>query len=450
MNMKSELKKMILDDYYHRTASSKIYIEKSRSKLPGGNTRTISHYDPYPFVAKYGKGCILVDIDGNKYLDLVNNMTALIHGHAHPTIHTAITNQSHKGTVHSAPVEIQYKFADLLCNRVKSLDSIRFCNSGTEATMFAIRVARHYTKREKVVKIDGGYHGAHEFVEVNITPEMNGSRSFHSRVENGIPASVASEVFIVPLNDIEYSRNLITKHKDEIAAVIIEPILGRSGGLEADLEYLKFLREITSKFGILLIFDEIVTYRFHEGGYQELLGITPDLTTLGKIIGGGLPIGAFGGTQEVMQVLDVKYPNYLLHSGSFSGNAITLAAGYAAMEIYRQPEIDRISTLGDNMKWRLNRFFSDFEAEVKPHVHGTGSLLVMDYVTEKTHNVGDYYKALLPSLQFSKYMNLMFQNQGLFSLTRGFHLLSLSTPMNAKTISSIITKIENSFLKIFP
>jgi glutamate-1-semialdehyde 2,1-aminomutase len=294
------------EEYKKRTVESKRLNETAALYLPGGDTRQACYFKPYPIFMVSGEGCMLYDADGNQYVDVLNNYTQQIHGHRHKETHDAVCKQLESGTIFGAPHESQYRLGELLCKRIPSVEKVRFCNSGTEATMIAIKGARAYTKKNKIIKIEGMYHGTHDLAEISVFPPLSavGDADMPNAVlgNAGIPENLLKNIVVVPFNNISAFEMAVNKHKDDVAAVIMEPVMTSSGVIAANPEYLQFVRDLTAKLGIVLIFDEVVTLRLGPGGGQEWYGITPDMTAVGKFIGGGFPIGAFGGKEEFMSV----------------------------------------------------------------------------------------------------------------------------------------------------
>ena len=312
-------------------------FERAQRVLPGGNTRHTVAFEPYPIYAASGRGCRVVDVDGNERIDFINNYSALIHGHAHQKIVEAVQRQA--ATLMSAglPTESEIVLAEILNERLPSLDQLRFCNSGTEAVMFAIRAARAYTGKPKIAKIEGAYHGAYDHAEI--------------KPSAGTPAGVLADVVVLPFNDIDASRGILDRNKDALAGVLVDAIVNRMAFLEATPAYMSFLRDWTRRNNCLLLIDEVLSFRVGYNGVQGKYGVEADITTLAKIIGGGLPIGAFGGKREIMRVFDhrdgaPKAP----HAGTYNGNPLTMAAGRASMELLTREEIERINRLGDRLR----------------------------------------------------------------------------------------------------
>ncbi len=359
--------------YRKRTPQSRVAFERALASLPGGDTRSSMFDTPYPMFVSHGEGARLFDVDGNEYLDLVNNYTALIHGHAHPHIVRAISEQAARGACHGAPVELQTRFAEMISDRVPSMEQIRFGNSGTEAVLAAIRGARSFTGRARILKMEGGYHGQYDAAFVSMDPGPH-PPDWPEGVPDGpgLSPGLTSEVLVAPFNDVVTTTSLIENHRHELAAVIVEPVLGAGGVIPADSEFPAAIRDATRSAGIVLIFDEIVTLRLAVGGAQATYGVIPDLTTLGKIIGGGLPIGAFGGRADIMAHFDPRRPGYAAHSGTFNGNAVTMAAGIASLELLTPEVIARINALGGRLRRGMSAALAD--AGVTATVQGIGSL----------------------------------------------------------------------------
>jgi len=431
-----KIKTDILTRYRARTRKSFELRQKTATCLPGGDTRSVAFFPPYPFFAAEGKGCHLYDLDGNQYIDCVNNMTSLIHGHAHPHVVAAICDQAAKGTAHAAPTVHQYTLAKMICDRIPSVEALRFCNSGTEATLFAIRAARVFTGKDVIIKMDAGYHGSHDYVEVNILPDFTAQDLPKAQVAHGVPASILNDVRIAPFNDLDAMERILKANQDKVAAIILEPVLAQGGGILPREGYLQGLRELADRYKTLLIFDEIITFRASIGGMQLAAGVKPDLTALGKIIGGGLPVGAFGGRKEIMAMFDPTKPNAVSHSGTFSGNALTMVAGVATLEIFNQDEVDRLDRLGTYFKSGLKTAMD--RAAVSGQVGGFGSSAFVYFFEQPFSNAKQAALAVIPTLEFAQNLHLELLNQGLFAITRGLVAFTLSTPMDQQQVDRII------------
>jgi len=441
-----KIKQDIWQRYLERTKKSKELNEKAKYFMPGGDTRSIAFYTPYPFFAVEGKGCCLYDADGNEYIDFVNNMTSLIHGHAHPYVMEAIRKQMKKGITHGVPVEAQYKLAELICKRVPSVESLRFGNTGSEATMFCMRAARAFTGKEGFLKMDGGYHGGHDFVQINTMPDLATEDLPKAQATKGVPACVEKDVFLAPFNDLNTVERILKDKAKKIAAIIMEPMLGAGGGVGPKDGYLKGMRELADQYGVLLIFDEVISFRVHAGGLQAMADVKPDLTAFGKIIGGGLPIGAFGGRKEIMEMFDPNKPDSITHSGTFSGNAVTMAAGYANLEIYHQKEVDRINTLGKRLTEGIDRAFE--KVGVQGGTRGIGSLAGIAFTDKVLNDSKDVILSMIPSLELMQYLHLEMLNRGVFFLHRG--MFTVSTPMTEIEIDKAIAVFEASLELLKP
>ncbi len=448
MQSKEKVKQQIIKQYMEKTEKSRYIFERAIKCLPGGDTRALAHFDPYPFYAAKGKDCYLYDCDGNEYIDVVNNMTALVHGHAHPHIVDALSRQAPEGTCHAAPIELQVALAEHICKRVDSMEMIRFCNSGTEATLFAMRGARAFTGRDIIVKIDGGYNGSHDAAQVNASPDMSDCELPETIVPLGVPACTGDGVIPVQFNDLAAMEKVLVQNQNRIAAVIVEPMMGAGGGILAADGYLKGVRELTEQNDVLLILDEVITLRFHEGAYQAIADIKPDLTALGKIIGGGLAVGAFGGRKDIMEIFNPTKPGFVSHSGTLSGNAMTMAAGLACMEIYTQKKIDRLNALGDRVRWGIQKVMSD--NGVRGQVAGYGSVLMIWFFEKPVTNGKEFASSVINCMEITKMMHLELMNQGIYCGSKGFLMIVLSTPMNEEVADIIVNKFRSAMAVVAP
>jgi glutamate-1-semialdehyde 2,1-aminomutase len=414
--------KNIYDRYEQRTKGSKTHDDIAKNYLPGGDTRSTVYYGPHPTYMVRGEGCHLWDCDGNDYLDFLGNYTSIIHGHAHPKIIAAAQAQLQKGTIFGAPSEIQYIHAKHLCERVPSMDTLRYCNSGTEATQFALRGARAFTGRDVIMKMDGGYHGTHDVAEVNLRPDVAADWLPSKHVEPGVPACTMEDVVICPFNDLEAAETILKEYNDRLAAIIVEPIMGAAGVIEPLPGFLEGLRALADRYGVLLIFDEIITFRLNRGGMQAIEGVIPDMTTLGKIIGGGLPVGAFGGRKDVMGIFDPNHTRTVNHGGTFNGNNVTLGAGLATLELYDQAAIDRINELGDRLREGFRDAFKT--TGIKGCTSGRGSLLNVHWRADKPRNAKESALAAAAAGELVKLLHLEMINRGIYGATRGMFVVS--------------------------
>jgi glutamate-1-semialdehyde 2,1-aminomutase len=435
--------------YRARTPKSMQLNSMAEQSLPGGDTRQSVYFDPYPTYMISGDGCYIADADGNKYVDFMNNYTSLIHGHNTSKINEAVARQLAHGTVFGAPHESQFELGELLCSRVPSIDKVRFCNSGTEATMFAIRAARAFTGKDTIIKMEGGYHGTHDLAEASVSPSIEDAGSIDKPktvpYSKGIPAGSFANVVVVPFNNIGATKAAIHANRREIAAIIIEPVMNAAGTIPATKEYLKFLREITNEEGILLLFDEVATFRLSFAGAQGYYQITPDLSAIGKIIGGGFPIGAFGGREDIMSLFSPK-KGVLHHAGTFNGHPISMVAGLAAMRETTTETFVRINALGDMMRLEINKVFS--ESGIRGHASGLGSLITIHYTSQEIRNYRDARVARNEAKDLPDYMHLSLMNRGIFLAARG--QLSLSTPMGEKEINVALQALKEACMELKP
>ncbi len=335
--------------------SEKLY-ERAKTLLPGGVSSPVRAIKPYPFYTASASGSKIKDADGNEYIDYCMAYGPKILGHAHPRIKVAIVEQLEKGWLYGTPTELEVNLAEKIAGLYPSIDMLRFVSTGTEATMSAIRAARGFTGKNKFIKIEGGFHGAHDAVLVKAG---SGPTTLGKPDSMGIPGDFTKYTLQVPFNDIEAMTSLIESNRDKLAAVIIEPVMGNIGPILPEGDYLKEVRKVTQENDVLLIFDEVITgFRLAMGGAQEYYGVTPDMTTLGKIIGGGMPIGVFGGRREIIEMIAPSGGVY--QAGTFSGSPASAAAGIAVLEVLEKENVHRIlNAKGDELRTRLSDLVSD-------------------------------------------------------------------------------------------
>ena len=349
--------------------------------IPGGNSRLAVYYPPYPIYIAKGEGCRLTDVDGVERIDFINNMTAIVAGHSHPQVVEAVTRQAAQVMGLGAPHENEVRLAEIICERVTGVEQIRFTNSGTEGIMYAIRAARAYSGRNKIARVEGAYHGGSDLMETSqsgSTPETWGpaERPNTTRVDVGVGTEVINEVITLPMNDVDAARAILTDHATDLAAVIVDPFTPRLGFARASDEFLAFVREFTTANGSVLIFDEVMTFRSGYKGAQGRVGVVPDLTTFGKVIGGGLPVGAVGGLREFMAVFDQHDKRHRVHhSGTYNANPMTTAAGAAALSVMTPDAYQHIERLGERLRSGLRAALKN--ADVPGCVQGIGSLTYM-------------------------------------------------------------------------
>ncbi len=315
-----------------RTEKSDRLFERARRCIPGGvnsPVRAFKSVGRNPLFISRAGGSRVWDVDGNEYIDYIGSWGPMILGHAHPKVLEAIRNAAQHGTSFGASTELEVKMAELICRLMPSVEMVRMVNSGTEATMSAVRLARAYTAREKIIKFEGCYHGHGDSFLIKAG---SGAATLGIPDSPGIPQAVASDTLTARYNDLNSVRSLISEHAANIAALIVEPVAGNMGCVPPKPGLLKGLREICTKEGIVFVLDEVMTgFRLATGGAQELYAVRPDLTTLGKIIGGGLPVGAYGGKREIMEMVAPSGPMY--QAGTLSGNPLAMAAGYETLNL---------------------------------------------------------------------------------------------------------------------
>ena len=376
-----------LERYLQSTVKSKALWEEAKQYLPGGDSRNSIFWAPYPIFVDHASGCHVVDSDGVDRLDFIGTMTTLVLGHGPKPVLDAVENQMKQGVVYNAPNAHQIRLAKLLCERIPSFDLVRFTNSGTEATLNTIRAARAVTGKSKIAKVEGGYHGSHDQVSVSVrvNPAKAGERSHPNAMAatEGLGEGTLEQVVVIPFNETTIARETLESHKGELAAVIIEPMLGSVGMLPATTEFLTMLREFTAANGIILIFDEVISYRASSGGAQEYYGITPDMTSLGKIIGGGFSIGAFGGSKEIMDLYDPTQTGgpRVAHAGTFNANPVTMLAGAATLEQLTPEVYRKLAEMTEYLRAGILKVGAELETPVQ--VTGLGSLFGIHFTGEE-------------------------------------------------------------------
>lgn len=381
---------------------SKKYFAEAVEYIPGGvnsPVRAFRSVEMNPIYIERGEGSRVYDVDGNEYIDYIGSWGPLILGHAYPTVIRAIQETAAKGTSFGAPTELETEMAKLVVERVPSVEIVRMVNSGTEATMSALRLARAYTKRSKIVKFEGGYHGHSDSLLIKAG---SGVATLGLPDSPGVLENTAHHTITIPFNDLESFRVACEKFGEEIAAVIVEPIAGNMGVVPPEPGYLEGLREITEQYGIVLIFDEVMTgFRVGYHSAQGLYGVTPDLTTMGKVIGGGLPVGAYGGKKEIMQMIAPAGPVY--QAGTLSGNPLAMAAGITTL---REMTPERYAELEQKGAYLEKGLRANAEEVGLPyHLNRVGSMVCMFFTGERVVNYDQAKKA--DTKMFAKYFRLL-------------------------------------------
>ena len=356
--------------------SAELY-QRALKVMPGGCSRNTVLRKPHPLYAVKGEGCYVTDIEGDTRIDFANNMASLIHGHAHPAVVEAVTEQLHQGTAFTLATEQEIDYALHICQRSKSFDKVRFVNSGTEAVMSCLKAARAYTGRPKIAKVEGAYHGLYDYAEVSQTsrPDNWGdlNRPASVPVAYGTPQSALDDVVVIPFNDTARAIEILNQHADELACVLLDLMPHRVGVLPANEDFVRAIYRWTRNNQALLVCDEVITFRSNYGGAQEWYGVRPDLTAMGKMIGGGFPVGALAGRKEVMDVMDPLAAKVLFpHSGTFSANPITMVAGRVSMELFDQAAVKRVNDLADSARAQIREAIAI--ADIPACVTGEGSM----------------------------------------------------------------------------
>ncbi|MBI3630210.1 MAG: aspartate aminotransferase family protein [Candidatus Rokubacteria bacterium] len=413
-------------EYTAKTARSRALHEEALRVMPGGNSRTTTFFDPYPFYLVRGEGARMWDADGIERLDFNGNYTSLILGHAPAAVVKAVQEVAASGMSFPGPTEHEIRLAEVLTRRIPSLETLRFTNSGTEATMNAVRVARAFTGRAKIAKFEGAYHGTHDWVLVSVAPDLaaagNRRRPKPVPSSSGIPKEIVKNVVVLPWNDADACEKILAKEGPSLAALLVDPLLGIGGVIPPAGGFLERLRAATAQQGIVLIFDEVISFRVAPGGAQERFGVRPDLTTLGKIIGGGLPVGAFGGRADVMGAYDPRKGGARIsHGGTFNANPLTMAAGLATLAELTPAAYARLDALGDRLRAGVTALLR--KKKLAAQVSGLGSLFCLHWTRKR---LTDYRasRPADPAMPLRVFMGLL--NEGIVLSQRGMGACSLA------------------------
>lgn len=430
----------------HSSKSSQLF-EQARKLLPGGISRNTIYRHPNPDYADFGTGCRVTDIQGVQRIDFANNMCSLIHGHAKTEVIAAVTEQLQRGTAFTMATEAELRFAEHMCQRNSGFEMIRFMNSGTEAVMAAIKAARAITGKPMIAKSEGAYHGTYDYAEVSqkAKPENWGNQEQPNKVPvvEGTPERALDDVVIIPFNDIERSLAQLEKNKSSLSCVIIDPLPHRVGLIPGSKEFIRALRDWTSDNNCLLIFDEVITFRMGYGGAQEWFDVVPDLTAMGKIIGGGFPVGALAGRGEYMSVMDptrdhLPFP----FSGTFSANPVTMTAGRVAMELFDRDSVERLNKLGAYSREKIEEAISN--AGGTACVTGAGSMFRVHLKPEPPVEYRSAYQTKEEAHLLKRLLDHLYAN--------GFMMINtlsgcLSTAMTESEIDLLAEALETAFKK---
>ncbi|MEE4217592.1 MAG: aspartate aminotransferase family protein [Xanthomonadales bacterium] len=435
------------DEVQAGSQSAALY-ERALKIMPGGCSRNTILRKPHPVYAASGKGCWVTDIEGVRRIDFSNNMASLIHGHAHPKVVEAVTAQLAKGTAFAVGTEQEILYAEHLLSRNEHFEKIRFANSGTEAVMACLKAARAYTGRPKIAKVEGAYHGLYDYAEVSQcpTPKNWGEKEHPASVPvaYGTPQAALDDVVVIPFNDPENAVAILDEHKDDVACVLIDLMPHRVGLVPVFEEFIEALETWTRQNGALLVLDEVITFRCGYGGAQERHTINPDLTAMGKIIGGGFPVGALAGKAEVMDVMDPLAEKVLFpHSGTFSANPITMTAGRVTMELYDRSAVKKLNKLAAYTRDIITQAIQ--VSGIPACVTGSGSMFRVQMKPEPPQNYRDAFTTDVEKKCTALLLNHLFDN--------GFILMNtcsgaLSTAMTQKHVDMLAETLLGGFRKI--
>jgi len=434
-------------EYRRTTPGSRAMHDRAAAVMPGGTTRTTTYFDPYPLYIERGEGCRVWDVDGTERLDMLGNYTAMILGHAHPKIVEALRRQAARGTGFAAANPFEVELATILCERLPSVQAVRFCNSGTEATMFAMRLARAFTGRPKIARMEGGYHGTHDHAEVSTHPALSEAGPAEAPLarpdSRGTPEWALENTVVLPFNNPSAAEAILRREGGDIAAVILEPIIGAGGVIAATQEFIDRLRALTTELGMLLIFDEVISFRVSPGGAQQLYGVKPDLTTLGKIIGGGLPVAAFGGRADVMEMLDPRREGSIAQGGTYNGNPLGMVAGVAGMRELTPDVYERLNRNGARVCEQLTEVFASHAVPVQ--VNGAGSMFALHFTDRP---VVDYRGVAAADKRKTRDLFLGLVNHGVLMAPRAMG--ALSTPMGEDEIEQFVDAVDATVAELKP
>lgn len=407
-------------EYTARNPQSLARHNAASAVMPGGNTRTVLYYLPFPLGIARGESCYLWDLDDHRYVDFLGEYTAGIYGHSHPVIRAALDQALDGGLNFGATNNMEVKLAQAVCARFPSIDLVRFTNSGTEANLMALTAARAFTKRSKLLVFGGSYHGGVLY--------FSGGE--------GSPVNAPYDFVLAPYNDLAATEALINQHGHDLAAILIEPMVGGGGCIPATHEFLAMLREAATRHGTILIFDEVMTSRLSPGGLQAVHNILPDMTTLGKYIGGGMSFGAFGGRTDLMAQFDPSRPDALPHAGTFNNNVLTMSAGFAGLtEVYTPEAAVALNARGDALRTRLNELCQ--RHEVAMQFTGFGSMMNVHMTDAPLRSPADAAKGdqALRELFFFDMVEA-----GIWLARRG--MINLSLPLGAAEDDALVNAVD--------
>ena len=434
-----------------KNKTNKSIYERACKVLTGGVSRNTIFRDPHPYYVAKAMGSYVTDIEGVERIDFANNMASLIHGHSHPAIVEAVIDQLQRGTAFTMGTEAEVNFAELMIERSDSFERMRFVNSGTEAVMTMIKTSRVYTNKSKIAKAEGAYHGTYDYAEVSQTSNPSNWGSIDkpnvNRVVEGTPQGVLKDMVIFPFNDIERTINILDQHADDIACVLIDPVPHRVGLFPATNEFIKAVYNWTRKNNSLMVFDEVVTFRVKYGGKQDSYSVKPDLTAMGKIIGGGFPIGALAGRSDIMEVLDpsgkiLRHP----HSGTFSANPISTTAGRVAMELFDREAVLKLNALTKTAIQQIEEAIKI--ADVPVSITGAGSMFRLHMQANKPTSYREAFHTQNKKALINELLDYLFLEENIMMINTGACMFS--TTLTQKEVDRLSEGLFNGFKLMKP
>jgi glutamate-1-semialdehyde 2,1-aminomutase len=420
------------------TSHSRRLFQRAKARIPGGVNSPVRAWKGVggtPLFIARGRGAHVYDSDGNRYIDFVGSWGPLIFGHAHPQILRALAKTARSGTTFGAPTEHEVKLAELIVRLIPSVQKVRLVSSGTEATMSALRLARAYTGRSKIVKFDGCYHGHADGLLVKAG---SGIATLGLPESPGIPSGFAKETLVAKYNDVISVSKLFEQHGKNVAALIVEPVCGNMGVIPPAKVFLSFLRRLTRRYETLLIFDEVITgFRIALGGAQSLYGVTPDLTCLGKVLGGGLPLAAFGGRRQIMDLVAPEGPVY--QAGTLSGNPLAVTAGLATLKLLAHPgTYARLETKGKKLEAGFARVLKEFS--IRGTINRVGSMMTLFFGIDHVRNADDARNC--DRQRFARYFHGMLR-RGIYLPPAAFEAMFVSLAHSTADIDNAIAAFED-------
>jgi len=431
--------------------TNKSVYDRACNVLTGGVSRNTIFREPHPYYVATAKGSYITDIEGVQRIDFANNMASLIHGHSHPAIIEAVTDQLQRGTAFTMGTEAEVNFAELMIERSGTFERMRFVNSGTEAVMTMIKTSRVYTKKSKVAKAEGTYHGTYDYAEASQTsnPDNWGDidKPNVNQVVEGTPQGALDDVVIFPFNDIERTLKILDQHAEEIACVLIDPVPHRVGLFPATNAFIEAIYNWTRKNNALMVFDEVVTYRVNYGGKQDSFTVKPDLTAMGKMIGGGFPIGALAGRSDIMEVLDprgkiLRHP----HSGTFSANPISTTAGRVAMELFDEEAVLNLNALTNTAIHQIEEAIKI--ADVPMSITGAGSMFRLHLQASKPTCYREAFQTKEKKDLTNELLDYMFLEENIIMINTGACMFA--TSLTQKEVDRLSGALLNGFKLIKP